>query len=122
MTTLSAALLAFLAEATAAQPQVSLKVHVGQTGAGSLDQPMLAWKGSALHVSAVTSMTAISSVESRSPGITVSDGTVTLCYHEKVITPPPGEMVPHWARPVLLEFTVKGLPKQDYKVSVTVCS
>jgi hypothetical protein len=122
MNILSVTLLAFLAEASAAQPQVSLKVQVGQTGEGTLDQPALTWKDGDLHVKAVASMTATSEVESRSPGITVADRTVTLCYHEKIKTPPPGQMVPHWARPVLLEFTVKGLPQQDYKINVTTCS
>ncbi len=121
MNILLVALLALLAPASAVQPHVSLKVQVGETGEGTLDQPALSWKAGTLHVKAVTSMTATSEVESRSPGITVADGTVTLCYHEKTITPPPGQMIPHWARPVLLKFTVKGLPQQNYKVSVAVC-
>lgn len=115
------ALLALLAPAAAVQPHVSLKVQVGEAGDGTSDQPALSWKDGTLHVQAVTSMTATSEVESGSPGISVADGTVTLCYHQKIITPPPGQMIPHWARPVLLKFTVKGLPQQDYKVSVAVC-
>jgi hypothetical protein len=118
----SALLVAFLAEAVAGQPSVQLQLHVGSTGAGKLDQPSLSWSGNDLKVSAVASMTATSEVESQSPGISLSDDKLTLCFHQKITTPAPGEMVPHWARPVLLEFTVKGLPKQDYKVDIVACS
>ena len=122
MNMLSVALVALLAETAGAQPHVHLKVKVGEAGDGTLDQPALSWKGSTLHARAVTSMTATSEVEATAPpGITVADGTVTLCYHRRNITPPPGQMIPHWARPVLLDFTVQGLPKQDYKVSIAEC-
>ena len=121
MTILPAALLAVLSTAAAAQPQVQLQVHVGESGDGTQDKPAVTWSDAVLKVSAVTAMTAIREVSAQSPGITVGDGTVTLCYHEKVTPPAPGQMVPRWARPVLLEFSVTGLPKRDYTVSVSTC-
>lgn len=110
------------AASNAPKAQVQLEIFTGQTGEGRPDQPALSWENDVLYVQAVTSMTATTEVRAGNPGISVSGTALTLCYREKIITPPPGQMIPHWARPVLLKFVIHGLPRQDYQVTVTACS
>ena len=122
MNPISSLLIALAAAVPVASPQVSMTQHFGDNSGGTLDKPNVEWSNDVLKVSATAMAMATQKVSDEAPGITVSGNTLTLCYHQKNTPTPPGQMTPHWAAPVRLDFTVRGLPKQDYTVAVTACS
>jgi hypothetical protein len=99
-------------------PQVRLVSHLGQTGGGSAQHPQVEWQGTALTVRVGAYVTATRSISDQPPGLRIDGDQLQLCYGVETHPLPAGQMAPLWARPVLLEFTVSGLPKQTYAVTV----
>lgn len=76
------------------------------------------WKNKMLYVHVVVPLNSGVKINEENPRLSVKGRKLLLCYHQQADPGLIGKPVPSAVAPVLLDFTVTGIPKRNYKIEV----
>ena len=85
----------------------------------NIDKPIGEWKGDAFKVKVAVHWNSSISIDDSSASAAVKNNSLVLCYREELAPPPSSDYAVGALAPVILEFTITGIPKRQYVIKVS---
>jgi hypothetical protein len=84
----------------------------------NVDKPVSEWVGKILHVHVVKNWVSTLIINTEGSSAQIRGNVLRLCYHQQYVSLKPGQIIPGALAPVILNFTVSGIPIQSYAIEV----